>query len=366
MLTVTSDEARRQRADLLVAAQAIMSRYPNSRNVPRFELARAEDLRDKAKACEKFMDMRRMGSGYDAPFAAYISGRALSSAEQRALSIGLDPAGGFAASDGFSAAVIAGLDTLVPMRQFATVEQAGGSREKIPVVESVAPAEWVPEGGSFTPVDDTFSQRILPLHKVGRVGKASIELAADGGRRFEALMERSATNAIALAEDEGFVNGNGIGQPRGVLLDAEVGVTAAGTTTVTADELIDLQASVTRPYRIGANWIASSATVTAISKLKSAAGDYLGNLLRFEGGRTYLLGSEVLVSDGAPDMAASARSIGYGSLAAYHVCDGPGGIYVQILRELFAEAGQLGFLYYRRTSGRLILPAAVKCIVMHA
>ena len=55
--------------------------------------------------------------------------------------------------------------------------------------------------------------------------------------------------ALANAEEDAFINGNGTGQPLGILAEtggAQVGVTTKSSGKVTADEVIDLVYSLTR------------------------------------------------------------------------------------------------------------------------
>lgn len=52
-------------------------------------------------------------------------------------------------------------------------------------------------------------------------------------------------------------------------------LTAASSTAITADELIDLQAKIKQAYQVNACWIMNPGTFTAIKKLKDGNNRYL-------------------------------------------------------------------------------------------
>jgi HK97 family phage major capsid protein len=72
-----------------------------------------------------------------------------------------------------------------------------------------------------------------------------------------------------------------------------------------------------------------------------------------------LLGNPVYTDPDVPVMAASAKSILYGDFSWYWIRD-VNGILIQRLNELFAMNGQVGFIVFHRTDGKLVNTAAVK------
>ena len=141
------------------------------------------------------------------------------------------------------------------------------------------------------------------------------------------------------------------------------GITAAAVDAVTADELIRLKHSLKRAYRRKAIWAFSDATLSAISRLKDGNGQYLWRPGLTEDAPDILFGRPTIVSDDVSDMATGVKAVWFGDMAYYYIID-RAGIFVQILRELYAVNGQVGFLAYKRTDGRLILDEAVRYITM--
>lgn len=94
-------------------------------------------------------------------------------------------------------------------------------------------------------------------------------------------------------------NGTGVCQPFGLLASeggAEIGVTAASATDITADELIDLVYSLKRPYRKNTKFICNDRTMAAIRKLTDKNGRYLWQDSVQAGEPDRLLGYEVHTS----------------------------------------------------------------------
>lgn len=118
-------------------------------------------------------------------------------------------------------------------------------------------------------------------------------------------------------------------------------VTAASSTAVTADELIELQASVKQAYQQRACWTMHPTTFTALRKLKDNNGRYL---LQDDitGEFPYrLLGKPVYLSDNMPKMAASAKAILYGDYSGLSV-NFRENISIEVLREKYATQHAIG------------------------
>lgn len=118
-------------------------------------------------------------------------------------------------------------------------------------------------------------------------------------------------------------------------------VTAASSTAVAADELIDLQDTVKDVFQAEAIWIMSNKTRTAIRKLKDSNGRYLlQDDINSPFGRT-LLGKPVYVSDNMPEMAAGAKAIYYGDMSglATKISEE---FEIQVLREHYATQHAVG------------------------
>ncbi len=129
-------------------------------------------------------------------------------------------------------------------------------------------------------------------------------------------------------------------------------VTAASTTAVTADELIDLQEEVPDAYQGPAIWIMNRKTRKAIRKLKDNDGNYLLNKdVSSKWGYT-LLGKDVYCSDNMPEMAAGAKAIYYGDMSglAMQVSEE---MSIEVLRERFATQHALGVVCWMEVDSKI-------------
>lgn len=120
-------------------------------------------------------------------------------------------------------------------------------------------------------------------------------------------------------------------------------VTAAATTAVTSNELIELQDTVKDMYQENAIWIMSPKTRTAIRQLKDNYGRYmLQDDISLPFGKS-LLGKPVFVSDNMPDMAAGKVAIYYGDMSGLATKFSED-IVIEVLRERFIDQAAIGVI----------------------
>ena len=281
-----------------------------------------------------------------------------------ALQEGTDSEGGYLVPDEFERTLVEALEEENVFRTLAHVIKTSSGDRKIPVVASKGTASWVDEEGAYTESDDAFSQVSIGAYKLGTMIKVSEELLADSVFDLEAYISKEFARRIGAREEESFFNGDGKGKPLGILAatgGAEVGVTAASATAITADEVIDLFYSLKAPYRKNAVWLLNDATVKQIRKLKDSTGQYLWQPSLVAGTPDTILGKPVKTSAFMPTAAAGAKTIAFGDFKYYWIADRQGRTFKK-LSELFAATGQVGFMGTQRVDGKLILPEAIKVL----
>ena len=285
-----------------------------------------------------------------------------------ALQEGTDSEGGYLVPDEFERTLVEALEEENVFRTLAHVIKTSSGDRKIPVVASKGTASWVDEEGAYTESDDAFSQVSIGAYKLGTMIKVSEELLADSVFDLEAYISKEFARRIGAREEESFFNGDGKGKPLGILAakdGAEVGVTAASATAITADEVIDLFYSLKAPYRKNAVWVLNDATVKQIRKLKDSTGQYLWQPSLVAGTPDTILGRPVKTSAFMPTAAAGAKTIAFGDFKYYWIADRQGRTFKK-LSELYAANGQVGFMGTQRVDGKLILPEAIKVLQMKA
>lgn len=285
-----------------------------------------------------------------------------------ALQIGTDSEGGYLVPDEYEKTLVEALEEENIFRKLAHVISTSSGDRKIPVVASKGSASWVDEEGTIPDSDDAFNQVSIGAYKLGTLIKVSNELLNDSVFNLESYISKEFARRIGSKEEDAFFNGNGTGKPVGIFNatgGAEVGVTAASATVITADEIIDLFYSLKAPYRKNAVWILNDATIKAIRKLKDNNGNYLWQPSLTAGTPDTILGRPVYTSSYVPTIAAGAKTIAFGDFSYYWIADRAGRNFKK-LTELYAANDQTGFVATQRVDGKLILPEAIKVLKMKA
>ncbi len=285
-----------------------------------------------------------------------------------ALQIGTDSEGGYLVPDEYERTLVESLEEENIFRQMAKVIKTSSGDRKIPVVAGRGTASWIDEEGAFPESDDSFGQVSIGAYKLGTMIKVSEELLNDSVFDLQSYISREFARRIGAKEEEAFFTGNGTGKPLGVLAatgGAETGVTAASSTAVTADELMDLYYSLKSPYRKKSVWVLNDSTIKAVRKLKDSTGQYLWQPSLTAGAPDTILGRPVKTSAYMPAIAAGAKTIAFGDFSYYWIADRQGRSFKR-LNELYAASGQVGFLASQRVDGKLILAEAVKVLAQKA
>ena len=287
---------------------------------------------------------------------------------RNALQVGELSEGGYTVPDEFEHTLVEALQEENIMRGLVHVVTTSSGDRKIPLVISKGSASWIEEEAQIPESDDSFGQITLSAHKVGCMIKISSELLHDSAFDMAAYIAHEFGRRVGAAEEDAIINGDGSHKPFGLLHDtqgAQVGVTAASSTALTADELIDLQHSLRAGYRRNGVFIMNDATVKLLRKLKDGNGNYLWQPNVLYGQPDMLLNTRVLTTSSMPLPTAGSKAIIYGDLSYYWLADREGRS-LQRLNELYAANDQIGFKITQRLDGRLILPEAVQVLQMKA
>jgi len=280
---------------------------------------------------------------------------------------GVDADGGYLVPEEYDSRLINGLKEENIIRKLGHTITTSGER-KINIAATKPAAAWIDEGEALTFSDATFSQINLDAHKLHVAVKVTEELLYDNAFQLENYIIEEFYKALANAEEDAFINGDGTGKPLGILAasgGAEVGVTAASATAITADEVINLVYSLKRPYRKNAVFILNDQTIAALRKLKDGNGAYMWQPALVAGEPDKLLGYPVYTSAYMPTVEAGAKTIIFGDLSYYNIGDRGSRSFAE-LRELFAGNGMVGFVAKERVDGKLVLPEAIKVLQQKA
>jgi HK97 family phage major capsid protein len=273
---------------------------------------------------------------------------------------GVDADGGYLVPEEWDSRLIDVLNEENIMRGLATQITTSGEH-KINIAGAKPTAAWIEEGGALQFTDAKFGQKIMDAHKLHVAVKVTEELLYDSMFDLASYITTQFGIAIANAEEDAFLNGDGKGKPTG-LFDETNGGTVAKTLTGTklgTDDVLDLVYALKRPYRKKASFIMNDQTLAALRKLKDNNGAYIWQPSYQAGEPDRLLGYAVHTSAFAPELAAGKPVMAFGDYSYYNIGD-RGTRSMQELRELFAGNGMIGYVAKERVDGLLVLPEAVQ------
>lgn len=272
---------------------------------------------------------------------------------------GVDADGGYLVPDEYDSRLIDVLDEENIMRKLATTITTSGEH-KINIAATKPAASWIEEGAALTFGDATFSQILLDAHKLHVAIKVTEELLYDNAFNLESYILTQFGKALANAEEDAFLNGDGTGKPLGLFAENGGGTVADTVTAVKADDMVGLVYALKRPYRKNAAFILNDKNLAVLRKLKDNNGAYIWQPSYQAGEPDRLLGYPVYTSAYAPETA-----ISFGDYSYYNIGD-RGSRSFSELRELFAGNGMIGYVAKERVDGKLILAEAVQILKINS
>ena len=249
---------------------------------------------------------------------------------------GVDADGGYLVPEEYDHRLIDVLTEENIMRGIATKITTSGEH-KINIAATKPAAAWIEEGEALSFGDATFDQKILDAHKLHVAIKITEELLYDNAFGLENYIITEFGKALANAEEDAFLNGDGVGKPTGIF-DKTKGGESIGTLTAAlkSDDILDLIYKLKRPYRKNASFIMNDATLAQIRKLKDNNGQYLWQPSYQANEPDKILGYNIRTSAFAPTDA-----IAFGDYKYYNIGDRGSRSFKQ-LNELFAGNGMIG------------------------
>lgn len=267
----------------------------------------------------------------------------------------VDADGGYLVPEEYDNRLIQTLNGENIMRSLANIITTSGDH-KINIAATNPAAAWIEEGGQLTFGEATFKQVLLDAHKLHVAIKVTEELLYDSAFNLEDYILEQFGKALANAEEDAFLNGDGTGKPTGIFHETNGGTHLTEVTAFKSDDIINLIHALKRPYRKNAAFIMNDKLIATIRKLKDGNGAYMWQPSYQVGEPDTLLGYSVYTSAFAPE-----GKIAFGDFSYYNIGDRGTRSFKQ-LTELFAGNGMIGFVAKERVDGKLILPEAVQIL----
>jgi HK97 family phage major capsid protein len=194
------------------------------------------------------------------------------------------------------------------------ITRTSGESLRIPTYTAFSTAVATGAGSAIGESNPTFDSILLTPKKQAFIVKIANELLTDSGFDIQSVIAEQAGNAIGFAVNNLATVGTSPNTV-GIVTAAGSGVTA-GTTSFTADDLIDLQFSLDGAARRlpGVAYMANTKTVGAMRKLKDENGFlYAVNV----GAPDTFAGFNVVENPAMADIGTAAKSVVFGHLPSY-------------------------------------------------
>lgn len=263
-----------------------------------------------------------------------------------------DVEGGYLVPDDFYNQVVAKrADMSVARRAGAQVIPTSLDRLLVPVEgTSMTKFAITAEEAAVSENEPQFDQVAITVYKATKLVKASVELLADEKANLTGFLAGAFGRAEAAWENYYFVStGTGSSQPLSALIASGVGITAAGTNSITGPEVVNLVHALPDYDRAGAVLVMAVATEGAIRGLQA-------NPFSFQATPAGALnqgieGLPVFNDSTMPAMTTGLKPILIGNFRDFYMIAERQNLVIQRLNELYAANGQVGLLGTFRRGG---------------
>jgi HK97 family phage major capsid protein len=333
---------------------------------------RPNDQKHESRHTEAFGRFIRKGDAVLTPEQrSVLETRAVSEGNQAA-HIGSYSSLGYFVPTGFVDRVEVATKWFAPLLEdgiFGVIRTSTGQALPFPTSDDTGNQAFiVGEAASVTDLDVTAGQVILSSYKLtSGVVKASIELLQDSSIDVEQYLADRFGERFGRAYENLLTNGNGSGQPTGLLTAlAANGVTPVvatgssestggaqtGVNSIGYSDLVNLEHSVDPSYRRNAKYMFHDLTLASIKKILDKFGRPLWTPGIAVGEPDTINGYQYVINQSLPVISPSAATVVFGDLTKFTVRRVAEMSLLRLV-ELYANLGQVGFQAFSRIDSNL-------------
>lgn len=292
--------------------------------------------------------------------------------EMKAMSVDSDEDGGFLVTPQMSSEIVQKIFESSPMRALSSVQTIStDSLEILQDLDEVG-SGWVGETQTrpttSTPKLDKIS---IPVHELYAQPAATQKFLDDAGVNVESWLAGKVSEKFSRDEATGFISGNGVAKPRGILSYANgTGINqieqmeTASASVIVGDDLVDLSYKLKGDYKNGSSWLCKRTTIATFRKLKDSEGRYLWEPGLNGATQSTLLGFPINEAEDMPAVAASALAVAFGNFkAGYQIVDRIG---IRVLRDPYTAKPYVLFYTTKRVGGGVKNFEAIKLLKVKA
>lgn len=232
------------------------------------------------------------------------------------------------------------------------ITRQSGEDLRIPVLTAYSASTAVSAGSAIPESEPTFSSILLQPSKQAFIIPVANELISDAGFDIESVLAEQAGNAIGFGVNAAMTT---------KLVTAAGSGVVGGTTTITADQLIDLTYSVDGAARRlpGVGFMVSTSTLGAIRKLRDGDNSYLYQVN--VGAPDTFAGYPIYENPALANIGTGAKSVLFGHLPSFKIATT--GLQVAVSADAYFANDTTGYRFTYRVDGGLTHAAHVKYLV---
>jgi HK97 family phage major capsid protein len=305
---------------------------------------------------------------HKAAFDAYVRGGEstnLRALEQKALSAGSNPDGGFLVPPEIEYKIGERLFNISPIRSLASIRTISSNIYKKPMMATGPVAGWVGETDARTQTaTPTLDELSFPAMELYAMPAATTTLLEDSALDIDEWLAQEVDRVFAAQEGAAFVAGDGNNKPKGFISYNTVansswtwgnigympsGIAGAFPSTAPSDVLVDLIFALKAGYRQNAAFLMNRKTQSLIRKFKDTTNNYIWQPPAGPSGRASLMNFPVHDVEDMPDIAANSLSVAFGDFSrGYLIVDRAG---VTVLRDPYSAKPYVLFYTTKRVGG---------------
>lgn len=291
------------------------------------------------------------------------------SQEDRAQFTSPGTSGGYLIPPGYRVIIIERMKAFGGLLAYAEViETATGNNLQWPTVDDTANlGAIVSEGSGPTMTDVVFGTNDLNAYLYASgIAKVSVQLLQDSVFPLDSWLPDHLGTRIARKVAPDLVKASGTNEPLGVATNATVSVTGADTTSITYDNLIDLEHSLDPAYRQNCRFMMADASLAVIRKIKDSQGHPLWVPVPVPGMAPTINGQPYFIDQGMAVPGASNKSILFGDFRRAYVVRQVRDMQMVRFDERFMDQLEIGFMAFTRLDATLQDTNAVAAFQHHA
>lgn len=289
------------------------------------------------------------------------------------LSVGSDPDGGYwILPPTMAADVVARVFETSPMRKVASVQTIGTREYVVPEDPNDVGAGWVAERGAITTTTTMqVARKVIPAQEMYAEPVVTTQMLEDAMIDIAQYLAGKISDKFSRVENTAFVNGTGVGQPRGFLTYAsgttwgsqieQVGSGSSGVFTYTG--LVNIITSIKDKYQANAQWFIRRQSIASIMLLTDASNRLIFQpIINGAFNATPLLGYQINYATDMPAIAGGALAAAFGDFkAAYQIIDRIG---MSTIRDNLTSKPNVLFYTRKRVGGDIVDFDALKLQVL--